>query len=399
MCVCGRFVNVFGVVNVGDIDDAAVLPAIIAPLLRDISNKEYICSRHMSGYEGMSGDTTILRGIDAIVNRDQVAQGINLDEIERELVRETPVARSQAQADQVSRTISEMMERLSINPSDIPGGEAIVAARSTARSSPAYSSRAAYTTPTVINNMPPAWMQQSGGTADDDDGDDDMPYAGSPNVYGSAATASAGAALPSSRPLFSRAMPQPTGSNATAPSYMHPRQAQLDAESRERMEDEKASMLADVEELIHSLELDGKDLSRIRQPDQNSSYEEVEATLRLLQKKVDRTRCSTLAEEIIVFGAMAMEEIFNGEHQYLGYSPNLTGFHGIARSKLRRVRSETGQIASSILRDNAIGPSARLLMELVPAMVLHARNNSKQHGQPTMFDDSSMADTNDRLSR
>lgn len=353
----------------------------------------------MSGYEGMSGDTTILRGIDAIVNRDQVAQGINLDEIERELVRETPVARSQAQADQVSRTISEMMERLSINPSDIPGGEAIVAARSTARSSPAYSSRAAYTTPTVINNMPPAWMQQSSGTADDDDGDDDMPYAGSPNVYGGMATAGAAVTPPPSRPLFSRVIPQPTGSNAAAPSYMHPRQAQLDAESRERMEDEKASMLADVEELIHSLELDGKDLSRIRQPDQNSSYEEVEAMLRLLQKKVDRTRCSTLAEEIIVFGAMAMEEIFNGEHQYLGYSPNLTGFHGIARSKLRRVRSETGQIASSILRDNAIGPSARLLMELVPAMVLHARNNSKQHGQPTMFDDSSMADTNDRLSR
>lgn len=324
----------------------------------------------MSGYEGMAGDTTILRGIDAIVNRDQVAQGIDLDAIERALVGETPVHKSQAQVTEITRAISNAMSELNITAADLPGADVIEEVRrptSAIRTPP----RA---TPTVINNR--TWDDDE----DNDDGADDgadggMPPRGSPvpRAYG---------------------IPRPSQQYGGEPQT---RLHVLDAETREQMEDEKAGMIADIDELIMSLELDGKDLTRIRRPDQMSSYEEVESTLRLLQRKVDRTRCSTLAEEIIIFGAMAMEEIFDGQHQYLGYSPDLTGFHNVARSKLRRVRSETSQIASAVLRDNAIGPTARLLMEFIPAMVLHARNRSKQHGQPSMFDDDNMAETNSRL--
>lgn len=329
----------------------------------------------MSGYEGIPGDTHIIHGIDALVNRDQVAAGLNLDEIERALVQETPVQQSREQLSQINRTIVELSREYGVNIEDVAPQSVISELQ---RSPPRYTPPAthryspapahAFTTPTVVNNMPP----------EEDDVGDAWPPTNSPGIGGRSF-------IP--RSTNAPQMAQPTRTSAEA------------AAALEEQEDQKACMLADIEMLIQSLQVDGADLTRIVQPTQASSFKEVESVLRLLQMKVDRTRCATLAEEVIAFGAMALEEIFDGQNQWLGYSPDLTGFHNVTRVKLRRTRFETGQIAASVLKDNSIGPFWRLIMELFPAAVLQARTNSKRHGQPSMFDDASMSDTHSRIGR
>ncbi len=352
----------------------------------------------MSGYSGIKGDNRVLRGIGAIVNRDQTAQNIDLDEIERALAAETPINKSQSQIDRANAMIHELSREFGVVIDDaLPPGMAPPAQRSpSARSMPATSTAPSYgynqqqsgyggglgsmavpPTPTVLNNYGGGSSGYGGGEDDEDDhAEGESPYS----------RANIGGAIARPPTLGTRASPY------AQREYID------DIETRDRVEDEKASMLADIEELIEILEVGGMaDLSRINRVDQSSSYKEIECVLRILQKKLDRARCSTFAEELFLFGALALEEIFDGENVWLGYRPDLTGFRQSARQKLRRVRHETGQIVSYALQNNSIGPGMRMLMEMVPAMILCAHKNSQQHGQPGMFDDSSMAETNSRL--
>lgn len=354
-----------------------------------------------SGYDGLPGDTSVLKGIGAIVNQDQVARGLNLDEIERALVQETPVQESQTQISRANQLIYELSRQYNVNIDDVAPPELVErATRSTQRSSPSiygasespnyqrstpdrtqsspapesrsrYSASPNYATPTIIDNR-----------SDDNDDDEDDGDVGNGRRFITRGSSYANGAL----------TPAANGQSQMNPQFM-------DQESYERMEDEKASMIADIEDLIRDLELEGADLSRIERPTHDSPYVNVQRTLKILQKKSDKSRCASLAEEAIIFGAIALGEIFDGTHQFLGYSPNLSGFDNTVRVKLRRTRHETGQIVSNILQDNSLGPITRICMELIPSAFIHARNNQMNHGQPNMYDDSRTIAINTRLNQ
>jgi hypothetical protein len=158
----------------------------------------------------------------------------------------------------------------------------------------------------------------------------------------------------------------------------------------ERMEDEKMSMIAEIDNLYQTLKMEGIDVSRIIIPEYTATYEEVDRVLRILRYKNDHNRYRTIAEEIMLFGAHLLGDIFNGERQIFGQRPYLKGWHNNVAVKLSRVQHETSKIVNTIVQDYNIGSGTRLMMELVPNAIMYSKNHAVQEGQQNIFDDMEM---------
>jgi hypothetical protein len=160
---------------------------------------------------------------------------------------------------------------------------------------------------------------------------------------------------------------------------------------KEKREDEKTQMLAEIDNLIESLKEESVDLSRVPAVNSKSDFDDVVSVLKMLRYKNDQSRYCGFAEEFILFGAYGMEELFNGERVFLNqYRPDLRGWHNHVNVKLRRMRCDTGQIVSGIMQDYNISPGMRIIMELVPNMVLFSKMKSQQHDEAGLFSDDSM---------
>lgn len=161
----------------------------------------------------------------------------------------------------------------------------------------------------------------------------------------------------------------------------------------EKREDMKSRMLEQIDMLRLSLEEDGIDVSRVDAVTPDDSYEKIESILKILRLKNDRNRYCSFAEEFIIFGAHTLEEIFNGERVFLGkYSPDLTGWHNTVNVKLRRMRYDTSTLVSNIMSDYNIGPGIRMALELIPSMFLHSRMRRDQFGSSSLYTDSEISD-------
>lgn len=167
---------------------------------------------------------------------------------------------------------------------------------------------------------------------------------------------------------------------------------------KEKREDTKCAMLEEIDSLMESLSNENVELGRVPQVGRNSSYEEVETVLKMLRHKNDRTRYCSFAEEFVLFGAVALEELFDGKRTWFGhYQPDLTDWHNQVNVKLRRMRHDTSTLVSGVMNDYNIGPGARILLELVPNMFLHSRNRKRQAGASNLFSDSMMIEATERL--
>lgn len=150
----------------------------------------------------------------------------------------------------------------------------------------------------------------------------------------------------------------------------------------ENREDMKAAMLSEIDQLITTLKEEDVDISRVPEVSHTSDYDSVANVLRILKFKYDHIRGCGFAEEFLLFGAHTLEEVFNGERTWFGHRPDLTGWHNHVNAKLKRMRSDTGQIVNNFMRDNPISPAARVMLELVPNMVLYSRMRGQQRGEP-----------------
>lgn len=160
---------------------------------------------------------------------------------------------------------------------------------------------------------------------------------------------------------------------------------------REKREDQKCHMLAEIDSLSTILAEDGVDLSRVPKVDMKSSFDEINDTLKTLRHKNDSARYCSFAEEFLIFGACNLEEIFNGERTWFNkYKPDLTGWNNHVSVKLRRMRHDTSQVVADVMRDYAIGPGLRILLELIPSMVIYSRRRKQQVGQTSVFSDAAM---------
>lgn len=157
---------------------------------------------------------------------------------------------------------------------------------------------------------------------------------------------------------------------------------------KEKREDMKCTMLAEIDSLVNTLSNYDVSLDRIPTVDRNSDYAEVETVLKMLRYKNDSARYCDFADEFLLFGAYALEDLFDGKRMWLNrYQPDLTGWHNNVNVKLKRMRHDTGQLVSGVMQDYNIGPGARILLELVPNLILYSKIKKQQHSQPGLFID------------
>jgi hypothetical protein len=166
----------------------------------------------------------------------------------------------------------------------------------------------------------------------------------------------------------------------------------------EKKEDLKAAMLNDIDSLIGILVGMEIDLTRIPKVDNASSYEEISSVLRMLRRKNDHASYCSLADEVFLFGAHLLEELFDGKRTWFErYQPDLTGWHNNVNVKLHRMRYDTSQLVSTIMQEYNIGPGTRILLELIPNMVLYSKMRKDQHDQPSLYNDDEITKASDRI--
>lgn len=336
-----------------------------------------------------SQDRQIVRGLDALINKDLVAPGANLIDVERALINETPDYKQRQTPEPLNDLIRDIGEQYSLDIADIVGDDVRAAPHGGAaphssaapqRSAPTYSAYSA-SPPNVRSSA--SVLRSPQVYDDDDDDDDDVPD----DLY--------------SRENINDGYTREQRHRSNFNSIIAHDSKISDRVEIENEEDEKAELLADIELLLSALEADGVPIERLEQakPTMSSSYRQVQSFARGLQKKVDKNRGSALIEESVIFAVSLLEDFFDGNNEYFGYRPDLTGYSNTARTKMRRLRPESAVLASSVLHSSSMGPGTRMMFELLPSMVLHSRARRQQHGEAGIFDDSSMVTANTEIRR
>jgi hypothetical protein len=143
---------------------------------------------------------------------------------------------------------------------------------------------------------------------------------------------------------------------------------------KEKDEDDKASLLEQIDMLKITLEDDGVDVSGVPQINKTSSMKDVHNVYKILRLKNDRNRYCSFAEELILSGAYGMEYLFDGKKEWFAKRPDLTGWSSTVKVKLRRMRFETSTFVQEVMQEYNMSAGMRLTLELLPSMFLYSRN-------------------------
>lgn len=154
----------------------------------------------------------------------------------------------------------------------------------------------------------------------------------------------------------------------------------------EREEDERSTIIAEIDELLTLLSNE-TNLSSIPTITDETPIEQLRRILRILKRKNDTVRFCSFAEEFAMFAACSLEDLFNGERTWFGkYKPNLTGWHTHVEVKLKRMRYDTRQIVSQFMQGLGVSSLFRVALELIPNMILYSKMNSKKTITDGSFD-------------
>jgi hypothetical protein len=143
---------------------------------------------------------------------------------------------------------------------------------------------------------------------------------------------------------------------------------------KEREEDDKSSLLEQIDMLKITLEDDGIDISNVPQISKSSNMKDIQNIYKILRLKNDRNRYCSFAEELILSGAYGLEYLFDGKKDWWGRKPDLTDWSSTVKVKLRRLRYETSTFVSEVMHEYNLSPGFRLALELVPSMFLYSRS-------------------------
>jgi hypothetical protein len=143
---------------------------------------------------------------------------------------------------------------------------------------------------------------------------------------------------------------------------------------KEREEDDKASLLEQIDMLKITLEDDGVDISSVPTINKQSNMKDIQNIYKILRLKNDRNRYCSFAEEIILSGAYGMEYLFDGKKEWFNKKPDLTDWSSSVKIKLRRMRYETSTFVGEVMQEYNLSAGVRLALELIPSMFLYSRN-------------------------
>lgn len=154
----------------------------------------------------------------------------------------------------------------------------------------------------------------------------------------------------------------------------------------ERIMDLKIQKLELIDTLKTQLTDDGISVTTAGDPTVSSSLEEIDATLKILTLKADRSRYSTIFEESLLCCAEAFETVFDGTRTIpvIGWTPDYTGYASNLSGKLVRCRGATSTIVGDIIEKHSISPGTRLMMELLPSFLLYPHMNAKTKNKTSL---------------
>ena len=143
---------------------------------------------------------------------------------------------------------------------------------------------------------------------------------------------------------------------------------------KEREDDDKVSLLEQIDMLKITLEDDGVDVSGVPNINKQSNMKDIQNVYKILRLKNDRNRYCSFAEELILSGAYGMEYLFDGKKEWFGKTPDLTDWSSTVKVKLRRMRYETSTFVGEVMQEYNLTAGVRLALELLPSMFLYSRN-------------------------
>ena len=149
------------------------------------------------------------------------------------------------------------------------------------------------------------------------------------------------------------------------------------------IKDSKITMIAEIEQLKEQLASDDINVESYPTPTIDSTYDSIKSVLDALKNKYDKNRYSSLAEEILIGAATALETVFDGTREIplFGWRPDYTGYHNTVNVKLNRMQYETSNIVGKFFKKNHISDGARCALELLPTLFTYPKVNASQNKQ------------------
>jgi hypothetical protein len=146
----------------------------------------------------------------------------------------------------------------------------------------------------------------------------------------------------------------------------------------ERTRDTKSNKIEQICNIISSLDEEGVDVKSFNIPSTDASMEEIDSILNLVNMKMNRTRYSSMFEDIVIGAAEFMESKLDGTRNIppFNWKPDYTGYSNTVSVKLHRMRYETSKLVGNGMEKLNIGSTTRILMELLPSLVLYPKTNA-----------------------
>jgi hypothetical protein len=129
----------------------------------------------------------------------------------------------------------------------------------------------------------------------------------------------------------------------------------------ERTRDMKSNKIEQICNIVSSLEEEGVEIKGLNIPSTDSSMEEIDSVLNLVNMKMNRTRYSSMFEDIVIGAAEFMESKLDGTRTIppFNWKPDYTGYSNTVSVKLHRMRYETSKLVGGGMEKLNIGSTTR----------------------------------------
>jgi hypothetical protein len=136
-------------------------------------------------------------------------------------------------------------------------------------------------------------------------------------------------------------------------------------------------LLADIDNYIAELDMNGIAHDRIPKPERTSSYNNILTIRNILKSKSERIVAGTIGESLVLGAANVLGSVFDGERKFGPFAPNLVGWDATLATKLHRNRSQIATVTQKGLEQIGLSGSASILVDLFFSAVTYSSRNSK----------------------
>lgn len=153
-------------------------------------------------------------------------------------------------------------------------------------------------------------------------------------------------------------------------------------------EDNRCRKIDEISELRTILTDEGIDLKSVPDVNMGSSDDEINIVHRVLRIKNDRSRYTSLSDELYMCFGHALEHVFDGKTSYMGFKPDYTGYtREVLQNRLHRIRYDSSQIISEFVEGYGMGRKSKIAFELIPTLFTYNRKRKSANYNSNINDE------------